>query len=54
MDREQFLDYLQNILIPDLRASGNYATAADFCAAVLFIQGAKEVEIQEDDARQVR
>jgi hypothetical protein len=50
MTRAEFLHYLKETLIPDLRQSGNNATAADFAAAALFIEGAIEVDIGEDDA----
>lgn len=50
MTREEFIRYLKGTLIPDLRQSGSCATAADFAAAVLFMEGANEVEIGEDDA----
>ena len=50
MTRAEFVRYLKETLIPDLRQSGSCATAADFAAAVLFIEGASEVEISEDDA----
>ena len=48
MTKADFVNYLTNTLIPDLRLSGNYTTAVDFKAAVLFMQGAKAVEIGDD------
>lgn len=53
MTRQEFLRYLRETLIPDLRDSGSYATAADFCAAVLFIEGADEVEIGYGEATEL-
>jgi hypothetical protein len=47
MTREEFVAYLRETLIPDLRRSGWNNTASDFEAAVLFIQGSREVEIEE-------
>lgn len=49
MKRSDFVQYLRETLIPDLRESGNDATAADFEACVLFMEGALEVEIITDD-----
>ena len=49
MSKRDFILYLTQTLIPDLRESGRDATAADFEAAVLFMQGATEVEIVCDD-----
>lgn len=48
--KAEFIAYLKETLIPDLRQSGHDATAADFCAAVLFMEGAQEVEVKDDDA----
>lgn len=44
---KEFVEYLENTLIPDLRESGRNFTASDFDAAVLFLRGAKEVNIEE-------
>jgi hypothetical protein len=49
MTKQEFIDYLKNVLIPDLHASGNNSTAADFYAAMLFLEGANEVQIRDDD-----
>jgi hypothetical protein len=38
MTRDEFADYLTDTLIPDLQASGSFATAADFIAAVELIK----------------
>lgn len=38
MDREEFLEYLELTLIPDLIASGRASTAADFQMAAQFIE----------------
>jgi hypothetical protein len=54
MIQAEFIRYLKETLIPDLRQSGSCATAADFAAAVLFIEGANEVEIGVDDATTIR
>jgi hypothetical protein len=43
MSKQEFIAYLVGTLIPDLKESGSDATANDFAAAVLFMQGAKEV-----------
>ncbi len=52
--KEEFLRFLKETLIPDLRASGTNATAASFHAAVLFIQGAKVVKIHDSSASVVQ
>ena len=36
-DREDFIKFLKETLIPDLKDSGNYATAEDFETAVFFM-----------------
>ena len=36
-ERERFLDYLQNTLIPDLRESGSDATADDFETCIRYM-----------------
>lgn len=41
MTRDEFVEYLQNQLIPDLMDSGHEATADDFKVAVHFIMQAK-------------
>lgn len=53
--REEFVAYLRETLIPDLRASGRDATAGDFVAAILFIEGAAAVEIDGEfgEAREI-
>ena len=38
--RNEFIDFLENTLIPDLYDSGNDATAEDFETALKFIKGA--------------
>ncbi len=38
MERDEFVRYLVETLIPDLRISGSDATADDFEAAVAFIE----------------
>lgn len=43
--RNEFLAYLRETLMPDLRASGRDATADDFAAACHFIEGASKVRI---------
>ena len=48
MNREQFIAYLRTTLIPDLRETGMTATAADFEACCLFMEGAEEIEIDYD------
>ncbi len=53
MTRTEFIDYLQDTLIPDLLASGLDATAADFRAALLFMEGAKVVNIDGDNVVQI-
>jgi len=40
--KEEFVDYLQNTLIPDLRASGRDGTAEDFEEALEWLQGGGE------------
>jgi len=49
MTREEFVDYLEGSLIPDLRESGRNATADDFEVAVAFIEdiGLDEVNYGE-------
>lgn len=47
--KDQFLNYLNFTLIPDLRESGNNATASDLEAATHFINGAHEVKIYENE-----
>jgi hypothetical protein len=51
MTRDEFIEYLIETLIPDLRASGHYATANDFAACVTLIRdpNATDVEIGQDD-----
>ena len=41
---QYFVDFLQDTLIPDLIASGHYATAHDFAEAVYWLAWAGEVE----------
>lgn len=36
-DREDFIKFLKETLIPDLKDSGNYSTAEDFETAVFFM-----------------
>ena len=36
-DREDFIKFLKETLIPDLKDSGNYATAEDFETAIFFM-----------------
>jgi hypothetical protein len=43
MSKQEFIAYLVGTLIPDLKESGREGTAMDFEAAILFMQGAKEV-----------
>ena len=38
--KEEFIEYLENTLIPDLQDSGSMATAEDFATAVRFMKGA--------------
>jgi hypothetical protein len=38
MDRDEFLEYLRETLIPDLREAGNVRSAKDFETAVRFIE----------------
>lgn len=51
--KADFIAYLQETLIPDLEDSGNYATAADFKAAVLFMTGTNTVKIDGDHVEHV-
>ncbi len=51
--KAEFIAYLQETLIPDLRESGRDATAADFEAAVLFMTGSNVVRIENDTATHV-
>ena len=44
MKKAQFVDYLVNTLIPDLRASGSDATADDFQTAVDLLQQQPQIE----------
>ena len=37
-DREDFIKFLKETLIPDLKLSGKYATAEDFETAVFFME----------------
>lgn len=55
MTRDEFVAYLRETLIPDLRASGRNVTAGDFAAAILFIEGAAAVEIDNEfgEAREI-
>jgi len=53
MTREEFVSYLRETLIPDLRQSGWNNTASDFEAAVLFIEGAEAVDIEEMGASEI-
>lgn len=46
MTKQEFIDYLKQTLIPDLVASDKAETAADFEAAVFFLEGAKNVEFR--------
>lgn len=36
--REDFIEFLEETLIPDLKESGRYATAEDFETAVFFMR----------------
>jgi hypothetical protein len=47
MRREEFIEYIKNTLIPDLKESGSYASAFDWEAALLFLDGYHEVEFSE-------
>tara|TARA_B100000131_G_C17634774_1_gene417502 strand:+ start:144 stop:359 length:216 start_codon:yes stop_codon:yes gene_type:complete len=38
-EREEFIWFLENTLIPDLKESGRHATAEDFETAVFFMKG---------------
>lgn len=38
LERIKFIDYLRHTLIPDLRESGQEATAEDFAAALYYIE----------------
>jgi hypothetical protein len=51
--KEEFLSYLRETLIPDLRESGNEGMVTDFEAAILFIEGAKEIKIEYTEGRQI-
>lgn len=53
MNKDDFVHFLTNTLIPDLRESGQNNVASDFQAAVLFINGADEVDINEESATEV-
>jgi hypothetical protein len=53
MTKEEFIDYIESTLIPDLIASGRDMTATDFKAAVLFIKGANKVKIDGDEVSKV-
>jgi hypothetical protein len=45
--KEEFIEYLRNTLIPDLRAAGNEATAEDFEEAIEWMTGMDESNISE-------
>lgn len=46
MGRGEFVAYLRDTLIPDLRESGRHATAEDFLAAVAFIEDPELEEVE--------
>jgi hypothetical protein len=46
MTREEFIEYVKDTLIPDLKASGSYSSAQDWKAALLFLDGYHEVEFK--------
>jgi hypothetical protein len=43
MEKQEFMSYLTETLIPDLRESGHHMTANDFQNAVSFLMGSREV-----------
>lgn len=43
--KQQFIDYLESSVIPDLKIANKHMTALDFEAAVLFIKGSQTVGI---------
>jgi hypothetical protein len=45
-DLDEFVDYLHDILIPDLRESGRDETAADFETAIFFIASLSNDEVR--------
>ena len=46
MCREEFIAYIKETLIPDLKSSGSYSSAQDWEAALLFLDGYHEVEFK--------
>lgn len=51
--KAEFIAYLQETLIPDLKDSGHFATAADFEACILFMTGTNKVKIEGDHVEHV-
>ncbi len=47
-DRERFVEFLENTLIPDLRDGGRYAMAEDFEQSVCIIDGLEQ-EVSEKE-----
>lgn len=43
MTREEFIEYVKDTLIPDLKEAGMHTTAQDWRAALLFLDGYHEV-----------
>lgn len=50
MNKEEFIQYLETALIPDLIESGHDATAGDFLIAIKFLGGADYVDTEEVEA----
>lgn len=43
MTREEFIEYVKDTLIPDLKEAGMHSTAQDWRAALIFLDGYHEV-----------
>lgn len=49
MEKQEFINYLTETLIPDLMESGHVATAQDFMRAVWFLENPDAKEVHDND-----
>jgi hypothetical protein len=53
MNKEEFINYLEDTLIPDLIESGHECTAEDFRACIAFMRGAEEVTFDKESGNEL-
>lgn len=49
MEKQEFINYLTETLIPDLMNSGHVTTAQDFMRAVWFLENPDAEEVHDND-----